>query len=411
MTNETATANRTQCPSCENKAKRVSTVTLGALLQDEYARQFRTGSQSCCASEGEGCASIKADTGWRFCESKNCDVVYFSEEGDTTFTKSQLRVAVGFKEEAGERPLCYCFGHSVASIKEELAATGTSNAQDDIRAKMKDPGCRCETENPSGSCCLGSVGKGISIAQVELGVNEPGSPPPPPVAKPPSNKGGKIATVGTLVSAIMASACCWLPLVLLAVGVSGAGIAATLEEYRPYFMVITFGFLGAAFYYTYRPKNAAETAGEHDCCAAEPASGEDCCAPANGRFNMMAMNKVMLWGVTIMAVAFLMFPSYVGAFLSGDGKTVTEGMNRAVIKLDGMTCEACSANVVNAVSEVPGVLAVEVDYAKSEAIVGTEFCCPLPRDDILSAISDVGYEGHITKELPAPVNAAEMLAE
>ena len=147
MAKQAETTKQIQCPSCGNKAKRVSTTTLAALLHDEYAAQFKTDGQSCCASEGEGCTSIKADTGWRFCESKNCDVVYFSEEGDTSFTKSQLRVAVGVKEEAGPRPLCYCFGHSVASIKEELVATGTSNAQDDIRAKMKAPGCRCETEN------------------------------------------------------------------------------------------------------------------------------------------------------------------------------------------------------------------------------------------------------------------------
>jgi len=125
---------------------------------------------------------------------------------------------------------------------------------------------------------------------------------------------------------------------------------------------------------------------------------------------MMTLNKVMLWGVTVLAVAFLFFPSYVGAFLgNGDGSKVTEDMNRAVIKLDGMTCEACAANVVNAVRKVSGVLAVEVDYAKSEAIVGSEFCCPLPKQKILAAISEAGYEGELTKEIPARVNASPTL--
>ena len=54
-----------------------------------------------------------------------------------------------------------------------------------------------------------------------------------------------------VVSAILASACCWLPLVLIALGASGAGIAAGLEAYRPLLIVVTFGFLGAAFYLTY----------------------------------------------------------------------------------------------------------------------------------------------------------------
>ncbi len=390
---ETKAARRVECPSCGEKAKRVSTITLGALLSDTFARQFKTDDHACCASGGEGCTSIQGDTGWRFCDSTDCDVVYFSEDGDTTFTKSQLKVAVGVKKASGERPLCYCFKHSVTSIKEELRTTGHSAVLEDIRAKMKDPGCRCETENPSGSCCLGSVGNGIQIAQTELGMSDSDTEKPAPPPKSSGNRGEKIATVGTLVSAIMASACCWLPLALLAVGVSGAGIAATLEEYRPYFMVITFGFLGAAFYYTYRPKKTTKTSGGHDCCAAEPTGGEDCCAQANGRFNMMAMNKVMLWGVTGMAVVFLLFPIYVGAFLGGDGKTVTDNMNRAVIKVEGMTCEGCSAIVARAILTAPGVLAVEVNYEKGEAVVGTEICCPFPKDEILAALEKSGYKG------------------
>ena len=206
----------------------------------------------------------------------------------------------------------------MASIKDELRKAGRSGALDDIRARMKDPGCRCETENPSGSCCLASVAKGIKIAQEEMTGAD--AQLPPAASKPASGKGEIIAKVGTVISAIMASSCCWLPLLLLAVGVSGAGIVSTLEAYRPLFMVLTFGFLGAAFYFTYRPRKAAASDGQ-DCCATVPAGAEDCCAPAKGRFNMMTMNKVMLWVVTLMAVAFLLFPGYVGVlFGTGDEK-------------------------------------------------------------------------------------------
>ena len=82
---------------------------LRALLKEEYARQFDGEGQTCCASDGNGddtgCQPISGDTGWRFCDSKDCDVVYFSEEGDTNFTKSQLKVPVGVKEAAGKRQI------------------------------------------------------------------------------------------------------------------------------------------------------------------------------------------------------------------------------------------------------------------------------------------------------------------
>ena len=396
---ETKTARRIECPTCGEKAKQVSNVTLGTLLKEEFAKPFIAHGHPCCGTTGEGCKPINGDTRWRFCESTECGVVYFSEEGDTTFTKSQLNVPVGVKEQAGERPLCYCFGHSVASIKEELRTKGHSDALEDIRAKMKDPGCRCETENPSGSCCLGNVAKGIKTAQEESDASDVRPPTSP--AKSPSNRGEMIAKIGTVVSAIMASACCWLPLVLLAVGVSGAGIASTLEAYRPLFMVVTFGFFGAAFYFTYRPRRA--TGSGQACFGSEATEVENCCAPATkGRFNIMTVNKVMLWGVTVLAVAFLFFPNYVGFFLgrgNGSGETATNNplVRTTTFSLQGMTCEGCSVLVEKAIKKVPGVLSVKVDYERKRAVVMSEACCPAPTEAVIDAVQTAGYRATVVE--------------
>ena len=125
----------------------------------------------------------------------------------------------------------------------------------------------------------------------------------------------------------MASSCCWLPPLLIVFGVSSAGMVATLEAYRPLLMVVTFGFLGTAFYFTYRPKGIK--AGEDDCCAPEAAGGRR-------RFNMMTMNKVMLWAVTAMVVVFLFVPQAVTSF-SASGSGFTADMQRTVIQIEGMT--------------------------------------------------------------------------
>ena len=164
-----------------------------------------------------------------------------------------------------------------------------------------------------------------------------------------------VAKIGTVVSAIMASSCCWLPVLLLAVGVSGAGIASALEAYRPVFMVVTFGFLGMALYFTYRPRHAV--AGQADCCLPQAADASavkaesDCCAsqpdagpPAAAtpivrrRFSMMVINKLMLWAVTVLAVVFLFFPQYVTGLLGTGNQEITPEMTRSVIRIEGMTC-------------------------------------------------------------------------
>ena len=119
-------------------------------------------------------------------------------------------------------------------------------------------------------------------------------------------------------------------MLLLAVGVSGAGIASALEAYRPLFMVVTFGFLGMAFYFTYRPRRSINAA-------------TDCCSPTaesvgKRRFNMMAFNKVMLWTVTLMAVVFLFCPQFVTGLIGTGSDKITADMTRTEVKIVGMTC-------------------------------------------------------------------------
>ena len=376
---------RISCPSCGNPTKRVSTVTIQSLLKPPFASEIIGDDHLDC--ESAGCKQINENIGWRYCDSKSCDVVYSSEKDGKSFTTSQLKVEVGVKESTGERPLCYCFGHSVSSIHRELQLSGNSVALDDIRAKMKTEGCSCETKNPSGTCCLGNVAKGIQIALIERESDDSKLTAARGI-QAAKRRNESIAKVGTVVSAIIASSCCWLPLLLLAVGVSGAGIASTLEQYRPLFIVTTFTFLGAAFYFTYRPRTAGADA--DNCCT--PQDGR--CNPMSGRrLNLVAVNKITLWIVTLLAVTFLFFPSYVGAFLGGDGARVTANMNRAVISIEGMTCEGCAALVADTIRKVPSVQAVEVDYGASEAVVGTEVCCPVPTTAILTALENAGFSG------------------
>jgi hypothetical protein len=56
-----------------------------------------------------------------------------------------------------EEYICFCFKKS----KKELFVAVKGGVEgliiEDIKSKMKDPGCFCETSNPSGQCCLSDI--------------------------------------------------------------------------------------------------------------------------------------------------------------------------------------------------------------------------------------------------------------
>ena len=106
---------------------------------------------------------------WHFCESLDCDVVYYTQEGHTR-TRADLSVRVGVKEREAPRPLCYCFGHTAASIADEVGRTGASTAVESVTARVKAGDCACETTNPSGRCCLGVLRREVGETMRGAGI-------------------------------------------------------------------------------------------------------------------------------------------------------------------------------------------------------------------------------------------------
>ncbi len=100
-----------------------------------------------------------------------------------------------------------------------------------------------------------------------------------------------MATAGSVVSGILASACCIGPLILGMMGISGAAFAQ-LAPFRPYLLVMTYALLGGAFYLAYRPKAAC-------------GPGDACEMPRDSR-----VGKVMLWVATVIVLLATLFPIY-----------------------------------------------------------------------------------------------------
>ncbi len=132
------------CPVCGSEGKPVKPVTLRALLQPHLRGEV-------------------LDEVYRFCANPDCALVYFSVDGTRTFARADLTVRVGVKERSGPRPLCYCFGHSAESIREEWTRTGKVTAFEAIKAEVKAGTCHCEVTNPGGGCCLGDITKEVKV--------------------------------------------------------------------------------------------------------------------------------------------------------------------------------------------------------------------------------------------------------
>lgn len=181
-----------------------------------------------------------------------------------------------------------------------------------------------------------------------------------------TNKVTNASLVGAIVAAVVASACCLGPAILAIVGLSGAGLAATLAPYRPLFLGITAALLGLGFYLSYRkPKAVAIAAGR--------ATTDACCDTAGCEMPRAARTgRKMLWISTVLVAVFAAYPYIAGGLASSSGSATAAPVANAKtvqIHVDGMTCEACSTQIAEDLTKVKGVIAVDVRYRDGLAVV------------------------------------------
>jgi copper chaperone CopZ len=180
---------------------------------------------------------------------------------------------------------------------------------------------------------------------------------------------------GAVGSAIAASVCCLGPLVLLALGVSGAWIThlTGLEPYRPIFAAMALIFLGFAFYSVYRRPKA-------ESCPVEKAYAH----PGAKR-----KYRTTLWIALVLILGLLIFPylvPYVFAGSQGVGRQ-TETIRIAV---RNMSCFSCTVTVKKSLTRFEGVQEVKVTLNPPEAVVVFE-PARVGVEDIIKATTQAGF--------------------
>jgi copper chaperone CopZ len=211
------------------------------------------------------------------------------------------------------------------------------------------------------------------------------------------------AVAVAIIAAVLSSACCWLPLALLGLGISAAGLAKFIVGARWVFIAIAVITLGIGFYISYRRKTAC-------------APGE-ACTPSS----LTGFNRAMLWASAAMVLALAIFPYYsvpllkvigVGGnrplvnsnlptkivvnTLSGNklaGHTTDAAMTQFRIyayQIQGMDCQQCADGLQAAITKMPGVKKAIVSYqhgtAQVQAVNGFD------PQSVVKRISGIGYK-------------------
>ncbi len=98
------------------------------------------------------------NTSYYFCREPNCDVVYFSEDGQQVFRTHEIRERVYQKEaHNSDVPICYCFRYTPADVERDVHDTSGTQVIEAIKQGIREEQCACDLRNPQGDCCLGNV--------------------------------------------------------------------------------------------------------------------------------------------------------------------------------------------------------------------------------------------------------------
>lgn len=250
-----------------------------------------------------------------------------------------------------------------------------------------EPGARDRTNY--GYACRTYAGQGdppmemivAALTGTEMGDARPREDPPAQSASGPDRRGLWLAA-GSVGAAIVASACCWLPLTLLAFGVSAGGLGAVFAQTRTLFFGVSAAFLAVGFYFAYVRKEKCE-----------PGSA---CEEPNPR--LKRFNRISIWVATAGLVVFGLFPNYVGYLSGNEASAAMSAISRAetttsaiTLGIEGMSCEGCAGHVRSALLKVPGVLDVAVLYDEKQALVTWDESASPTDEPLIAAVEALGY--------------------
>lgn len=191
----------------------------------------------------------------------------------------------------------------------------------------------------------------------------------------------------SIFSAILASSCCIIPLILLVLSLIGlgslglSGVSTTVGNLKWFLMPIAILGLGYSYFKFFKEKKECES------CACEMVGKKT--------------NLILLATSTILVATFLIFSVYPYLFAKDKSLTTnlpTSDLKQTHLKIEGMTCVTCTITAKKALESVEGVEKVWVGLKEKKAIVDYEPNL-VQEAKLIEAINKVGYKAQIEKTI------------
>lgn len=188
------------------------------------------------------------------------------------------------------------------------------------------------------------------------------------------------SVMAALGAGVLASACCTVPLLLVAMGAGGAWVAtfAAFEPFRPMFIVGAFGLIALAAYKEYHATMAP------DC---------KCTITIRDR-----VRRGLIVAGLLVTIGLVASPTIVRS-LAPQEMVAEAGIRKAgsaqvILVVDGMTCDACNLTVRHALANLEGVEDAKVTFEPPEAVVVYDPSLVSP-DDMRRATTRIGYPSRL----------------
>lgn len=208
-----------------------------------------------------------------------------------------------------------------------------------------------------------------------------------------TERSSKWGMTTALSAAVAASACCTIPLLLVALGIGGGwmGSLTALEPYRPIFVSIALLALGYAGYRELQSMRRRKRGIDCDC-------EEEAVSPRT--------RQIVLLVGAIAVLALVASPWIIRAFnppaVIAEPFAVTAATlistSEVVLDVEGMTCASCHVTVQRALLNVDGVADAEVSLEPPRAVV-TYDPAQVTVEQLTTATANAGYPSRLATEV------------